>query len=415
MEKEEPIIIKMKYIKNWACKQFYSFQSLLKNIKVVLKTSFAIAGVVLTLAEFADEVFDYQKLFELLKNHFLIFLIISLFVSAIKNWDNLKYSFDIAGSSDVTITLKVGDALRNRGAVIIPTNTTFDTLMEGDFISEGSLQGQFQKKFFKKDSTHFKELNKLIRDGLDGKDFKTLSDGRKTKNNRYPIGTVCKISLKNKRAYYLADSDINKNGICEDANYASITEALDGLWGELIKNGNKEPYSIPLLGTGKAGAKDASRDDVIKQIVLSFLSATKEHKITENLIICVHAADYKKVHWTEILEFIKYQCQFANIKPTKNDKLGKAERVPDNVSLQNDNNAKSQNTQPILKPTELSELDKQLIALLQNENKSITEIASDLKMPIQIVKKRVNYLVENGYIHIKGTRKNRSYTFISDE
>lgn len=65
-----------------------------------------------------------------------------------------------------------------------------------------------------------------------------------------------------------------------------VSKALTSLWRDLGKNGNSEPYSIPLIGTGKARAKDVSRNEVAKLIILSFLASSKEHKITESLTIC---------------------------------------------------------------------------------------------------------------------------------
>ena len=50
----------------------------------------------------------------------------------------------ITDSPDVTISLQICDALKTKDAVIIPTNTTFDTKMDDEFISAGSIQGQYQ-------------------------------------------------------------------------------------------------------------------------------------------------------------------------------------------------------------------------------------------------------------------------------
>ena len=53
------------------------------------------------------------------------------------------------GTKDTMISLKMADLLNIKGsAIVIPTNTTFDTIMSGDFISEKSIQGQFQKKMY---------------------------------------------------------------------------------------------------------------------------------------------------------------------------------------------------------------------------------------------------------------------------
>lgn len=59
------------------------------------------------------------------------------------------------GTKDTMISLKMADLLNIKGsAIVIPTNTTFDTIMSGDFISEKSIQGQFQKKMYGVDFQH---------------------------------------------------------------------------------------------------------------------------------------------------------------------------------------------------------------------------------------------------------------------
>ena len=85
--------------------------------------------------------------------------------------------------TDVKITLQVTDVLKNTGTIVIPTNTTFDTLMEDEFISVNSVQGQFQERFFQ---NNLKTLDTLIEKGLCGIDFEILDrKGSKQKDIRW--------------------------------------------------------------------------------------------------------------------------------------------------------------------------------------------------------------------------------------
>ncbi|MBR5346753.1 MAG: hypothetical protein IK129_03825 [Deltaproteobacteria bacterium] len=320
----------MMYINNWVLTFKYSLKRLIKNILSVFAKAFSIAGILFTVAEVADKVFEYHGLFKVYKDNYWIILIILFIISIYKHWDSLIFKIYIAGSSDVSITLKVGDALSNEGAIIIPTNTTFDTCMKDDFISKSSVQGQYQIKFFK---DNLEKLDELINDGLKGRTSSQIKDGRNTKLEKYPIGEVSKVTWSKKRAYFLADSNINERGIPQDVTISDLTDALVALWETLNILGNMETYSIPLLGTGKAGVKDASRDDVVKLIALTFLAATKEHKITENLIICIHPLDFEKIHWDDLCEFLKYHCQFVNSRPIQNNKSGEIEVTPKVVAL----------------------------------------------------------------------------------
>lgn len=274
----------------------------------VLELTLAIVGTMVMLAEAADEIFSCNMLFEFYRRHFCVLLAAILLIAVVTKWDLLEFSTKVAHAPDVSVVLKVCDALRNKGAVIIPTNTTFDTLMEDDFISEGSLQGQYQTRYFRNSRS---ELDALIERGLRQKSYDLLHDGRTTKGRRYPIGTLCRVSTSKKRAYLLADSDINERGVPIDVSAQNVSLALSRLWDSLIEEGNREPYSIPLICTGRAGVRDASRDDVVKEIVVSFLAATHRQKFTERLVICIHPADYEKVSWDELCKFIDYKCQLS--------------------------------------------------------------------------------------------------------
>ena len=302
-----------------------------KNLIKIIAMFFTIIGFLVAVGEAVEEIFGLKEIFNFYRENAIVISIIAFLIAIKSKYDCLESRFVISGSPDVSITLKVCNALRNSGAIIIPTNSTFDTNMDDEFISKKSLQGQYQIKYFK---NNLQELDQLIYTSLEGIKYVNLKDGRKTKTKQYSIGTVSKISGDNvkKRAYFLADSDINPNGKPIDVDVSDLTNALIGLWDYLCDDGNLENYSIPLLGTGKAGVKNASRDDVVKEIVLSFLAATREHKITENLIICIHPKDFEKIHWDDLCEFIKYQCLYSyNSKETT--KVGKKEKNPNNIML----------------------------------------------------------------------------------
>lgn len=143
----------------------------------------------------------------------------------------------------------------------------------------------------------------MIAKSLKGKEHIKLT-GRTTNLNQYPIGTVARISYGRKRAYFLAEADINEEGIPINTDASNIVLALVSLWDYLIEHGNQEYYSIPLLGTGRAGVGNLSREDIIKEIVLSFIMASKDKKITENLIICIHPCDFEKIDWDEVCEYL---------------------------------------------------------------------------------------------------------------
>lgn len=406
-------IMKM-YIESWGlcdCDKYMGKNKVIcikrqcKQIWKMIVSMFSLIGLLVAIDEAFRIFFNYEGFFLIYKKYPIQILLVLAIIAIWKNWDRLCYKVKISGSSDVSITLKMCNIFKNAGAVIIPTNSTFDTLMDDDFISEGSVQGQYQLKYFK---NRFTELDRLIKQGLIEQDYITINDGRTTNKKRYPIGTLSKVSEGRKRAYFLVNSNINKHGIPENVDISDIASALVKLWDELNVIGNKEDYSIPLLGTGKVGVKNASRDDVIKLIVTSFLAATREHKITENLNICIHPSDFEKIHWDDLCEYIKYQCSFAYVGKTS-EIVGRSEEAPMEVAFSNgDDNY------------EFSELDKELydsdyysekiIELLKGNQLKISDIAIISGRSMNATRVAVKELIDKGLIQEIGDGMDKKYT-----
>ena len=208
-------------------------KQVLKDYKKVTATFFEILGFfsliygvldIFLPSQLQKIKFDYKGL--------LVLLAISLICSIIKNWPKLQRKFTIK-NRDINITIVVGDIFKQDGAKVIPTNTTFDTCKDDEFISIRSIQGQFQEKYFK---NNLGTLDSMIKESLrKSKISEILNDGRKTKVERYECGTVSKITCMNERYYLLALADVNKNGTPQ-AKYENILIALQGLWDFLAEN-----------------------------------------------------------------------------------------------------------------------------------------------------------------------------------
>ena len=395
----------------------------IKKIWKIFFTMLSILGALVAIGDAIDEIFHYDGLFQFYRQHVRTVMSIVFLISIKINWDNLKYTVKIKGSPDVSVTLKVCDALKNDGAVVIPTNSTFDTTMKDDFISPKSLQGQYQLKYYKESLL---ELDHIIAEGLKDKKYIDVNDGRTTKTKRYPIGTVCRVSEEyKKRAYFLVDSDVNERGIPESTDVSDITRALVSLWEALNIIGNMEPYSIPVLGTGKAGVKNASRDEVVKQIVISFLAATREYKITENLTICIHHSDFDKVHWDELCDFVKFQCSFSDHKIGVNI-IGREEKISNKVELQIDNvdydfdfgdiseesHGKYEKRADAINEFEYYDttVSNTIIRLLNGNQLKISEIAEAIGLSVISTKQLVQNLQKKGKIQVVGGSKIKKYT-----
>ena len=134
---------------------------LYKNIWPIIKKDcisvLAFLGTIVTI----NEIFELFKI-DIPKVIFIISLILGMLVITIINKPKKEYVFNIK-DRDIKIILKVGDILKEKFSIVVPTNTTFDTKTENDFISIHSVQGQVQDKYFKNNSRTLDNLMEKVK------------------------------------------------------------------------------------------------------------------------------------------------------------------------------------------------------------------------------------------------------------
>lgn len=288
---------------------FVKAKLLIRNFGKIISTFFEMLGIISLSKEFLEflipHVFDNNNFGH---NLVITVLFISFVISVVKNRPKLKRTFNIR-NRDVKLSIVVGDIFKQTGSKVIPTNTTFDTCMENEFISSNSIQGQFQKECFQ---YNLDLLDSLLKKGIDSSKFyKLIGDSRKTKRERYDCGTVSEINYDNTRYYFLAVADVSANGTPQ-AKYDNILIALQELWSFLSKNKHIDKLVIPLIGTGRAGIVDATRMRVIKDTIESFVAVTAGNKIKDELVICISPNDLKenKIDIEEVFEYADYISRY---------------------------------------------------------------------------------------------------------
>ena len=217
-------------IKNWGYKAYiqYVFPFSQNTIKY-FSTFFALFGGYFTLSEILETVFNSRFLIELFRHHWIAATICAFVITLWLHKEKSECAAHLE-NSDRIISLKLSNILDLKDtAIVVPTNTTFDTIMVDDFISPKSIQGQFQKKFYGSD---FSRLDEQLKDSLDkyySNNYTVLQDRTNTNINRYAIGTVARITKKGQHFYFLAVADINRSGKTENVTMQNLIRALNGL------------------------------------------------------------------------------------------------------------------------------------------------------------------------------------------
>ena len=241
------------------------------------------------------------------KNGWIVFLFVGFFIAIILS----KPKFTIDGklsNRDITIEVAIGDFFKQKGALIISSNTTFDTHISKELISERSIQGQFTKQLYYGDEV---QLDKDISYTLQYIQPEFLPGKRIGKNKKYPIGTTVRLNPKSQTVYMLAIANINEYGTAS-ASYEDFKQALACLWLFIGSRGLKENLVIPVIGTGFSRLPQP-REEIIREIIKSYIAACSESTFSDKLTIVISPADVEKhrINLGELEAYISHLCKYT--------------------------------------------------------------------------------------------------------
>ena len=275
---------------------FFSWNSLLRIFE-----SFGVLWLIIEASSFFS-----QDLGEWFKGIWWVFLTIGIIFAIISTWPRLRIN-SVVTNRDVYITIAVTDIFNEKGDIIIPSNTAFDTDIQSGLISPRSVQGQFTNKYV----SSITSLNSAIESQLTDMPFRELTE-RKGKQKQYEIGTVCRIETTGPTAYMVAICHMNKHGTAE-GQFQYIQDALPRLWQFIAQRGQKEKLCIPIVGSGFSRVSE-KREKIIKEIIKSFIASCAESTFCDDLVICIHPSDFlkHKIDLVELKDFLTYQCRYTD-------------------------------------------------------------------------------------------------------
>ncbi len=219
---------------------------------------------------------------------------------------------------DVTVEIAIGDVFSFDGAIIVGSNTTFDTRLAPTLIAESSVQGAFTRRYFADEM----KLDDEIAAGLDAGKAQQLPGKRQGKSDRYPIGTVVRLNPKGRTAYFVAIADINEHGVAE-GSFERLRISLAELWVYVGSRGLKERLVMPVLGTGFSRLPQ-TREQVVREIVKSFVAACSERVFADRLTIVISPQDVveHKISIDELGAFLGHVCFYTEFSSGTQGALG---------------------------------------------------------------------------------------------
>jgi hypothetical protein len=271
----------------------YCSRHFLKEFLIVfLSTLGAIALILETIDIFFSELLDKNT------NILLGVIIVSFSVSLIRVFPLQKFSRKFS-EPDCEVEVKVGDLFAQETDLVIGMSDTFDTDL-GAQISPRSIQGQFLEKCFNSDAT---KLRKFLDEALKNEKFEADLEKIEGNNQRYPIGTIAIVDSGNQKFYCSAYSKMKVN-LEAESSVEAISQSLSVLWNKVREKSAQEEVSMPVIGAGLSRL-NVSYDFLIKNIIFSFFTASKQKIVTKKLTIVIHPSDLEKVDLSLIRSYLK--------------------------------------------------------------------------------------------------------------
>lgn len=208
---------------------------------------------------------------------FWVFLIISVIGAIIirRPISSIVISFP---RNDFCVEVRIGNIFEAAGAIMVCTNTVFESDVAGGKIAPNSLQGQFTAKYYTGDQTKLIETINTELKNLDGPP--------------YPMGTTITVNTHGKTFYLVAMSELNEQGTAS-TSLRSVKEAMGGLWRYVRESGELQELVVPVVGTARGRLK-IPRKAMIEKIAESFVNASLDGKFTDRLVIIVYPDDAKR-------------------------------------------------------------------------------------------------------------------------
>ncbi|MBZ5627951.1 MAG: DUF6430 domain-containing protein [Acidobacteriia bacterium] len=222
---------------------------------------------------------------------------------------------------DVVVQIAIGNMFSFDGAIVVGTNSTFDTEISRRLISGKSIQGQFTSKYYGDYTSLETELDGAL--SVSGIMPEPLSGPRAGKTKRYPLGTVVRVNPKNRTGYFLAITHINDHGVAGDTSFEDLKQSLGKLWLFIGQQGLKEPVAMPVLGSGFARLAQP-RQVIVQEIIKSFIAACAEKTFCDKLTIVLAANDVRRhqVDFKALREYLHHVCTYTEFAVDTGDRVG---------------------------------------------------------------------------------------------
>lgn len=299
----------------------YYLRTLFRNIASVKGLSALLSsfGALWLCVEIANHFFKGTALPSLIESLWWLFFVVGIAIAIWTTRPTLLVAARLK-DRDVHIEIAIGDVFSFDGSIVVGSNSTFDTRISRELISEKSVQGQFTSRYYDGELQLDAELNTA----LNSHPHEDLDGNRVGKAKRFPLGTVVRLNPKGRTGYFVAIAHINEHGVAS-GTLDALKNCLAELWLFIGQRGMKEPIVVPILGTGFTRLAP-SREVIVHEIIRSFIAACSERTFCDKLTIVIAENDAikHKISLDTLGEYLQHVCNYTEFSNNSNERLGTA-------------------------------------------------------------------------------------------
>jgi hypothetical protein len=220
--------------------------------------------------------------------------VVALVGAALKNKPATSFGYSLRGK-DNRLEIRVGDIFKNPGALVIPVNDHFDMSLGGNVFKAPSIQNQVIQKYYAGKVEHLNtDISALVTIGA-----------------QYDIGKTIEVEQTGKK-FYLVVNSVKQTNNRVKSEIDDFVSTLNGLWQYVALSSSRDVVlSIPVINTQHGRDSYLSRAGAIKEIITSYVEASKSLNICDRLVVSILPTDLAKsdIDLDELDEFLRYSCR----------------------------------------------------------------------------------------------------------
>jgi transcriptional regulator with XRE-family HTH domain len=208
------------------------------------------------------------------------------------------------GNLDVSLDIIAGDLFDQDTHLAVGFSDTFDTSIADDrVIHSSSVQGQLLHRIYHDDQDRLDEQLATALAYISPVSVESRHDKPYGKLARYPLGTVAVLGEPRRLIFAVAYTRMG-NDLVAHAPVEDMWSCLTKLWEAVYQHGQRGALSVPLMGSGLARIDTLDRGNLLRLILLSFVSYSRLRLICHELRIVISPGDIRRVNLAGLRDFL---------------------------------------------------------------------------------------------------------------